>query len=192
MGQMPNVLVLGVVGLAVNLQRNVVCFCVINFLVAAVQLPETPRSQNLHLRCESLDSQLETNLIVALAGAAMHDGVRAFLLSDLNKTASDDRTSEGGTQQVALVVCAGLHGRDNVIINEFLGQIHDVQLGSAGLECLLFQTVQLGSLSYVAGNSDYFTAVVFLQPRNQNGSIQSAGICQNCLFNLHIFRCHRI
>ena len=79
MAEVPQVLILGVVGLLVDLQRNVVCFRILDLLFTAVQLPETPRSDNIHLRCKCVNSQLETNLIVALAGAAVADCVSAFL-----------------------------------------------------------------------------------------------------------------
>ena len=165
------------------------CFRILDLLLTAVQLPETPRSDNVHLRCKCMNSQFETNLIVALAGAAVADRVSAFLQRDINNTLCDDRTSERGTQQVLLVGCARLHGRDDVVINEVLGQILDVQLGRAGLERLLLQTVQLGALTDVAGNRDNLTAVMLLQPRNEYRSIQTAGICQNnfVIFLFHVF-----
>ena len=183
MGQMPDVLILGVVGLTVDLQRNVMCFCVINFLVTAVQLPETPRSQYLHLRCKCLDCQLETYLVIALAGAAMYDGIAAFSLCDLYQFLCDDRTCKGSTQQIAFVICACLHGRDDVIIHKFLGQVHDIQLGSAGSQSLFLQAIQLTSLANITGDGNDFTAVVFLQPRNEYGCIQTAGICEGSLLN---------
>ena len=37
---------------------------------------------DLHLRSEGLDGQLKAHLVVALAGAAVGDGVRAFGQSD--------------------------------------------------------------------------------------------------------------
>ena len=190
MAEVPQILILGVVGLLVDLQRNVVRFRILDLLLTAVQLPETPRSNDVHLRCKCMNSQLETNLIVALAGAAVADCVSAFLQRDINNTLCDDRTSERGTQQVLLVGCARLHGRDDVVINEVLGQILDVQLGRAGLERLLLQTVQLGALTDVAGNRDNLTAIMLLQPRNEYRSIQTAGICQNnfVIFLFHVFR----
>ena len=188
MAQMPQVLILGVVGLLVDLQRDVVRLSVRDLLFAAVQLPETPRSDNVHLRCECMDRQLETNLIVALAGAAVADRVCAFLESNIYDALCDDRAREGSAEQVLLIGCARLDGRNDIVINKFLGQILDVQLGSAGLERLLLQTVQLSTLTDVAGNRDDLAAVMLLEPRDQYRSIQTAGICQNnfVIFLFHI------
>ena len=190
MAEVPQVLVLGVVSLLVDLQRNVVCFRILDLLLTAVQFPETPRSDDVHLRCKCMNSQLETNLIVALAGAAVADRVSAFLQRDINNTLCDDRTSERGAQQVLLVGCACLHGRDDVVVHELFGQILDVQLGSAGLERLLLQTVQLSTLTDVAGNRDDLAAVMLLEPRDEHRSIQTARISQNYLviFLFHVFR----
>ena len=139
--QMPQVLILGVVSLLVDLQRDVVRLSVLDLLLTAVQLPETPRSDDVHLRCERMDRQLETNLVVALAGAAMADRICAFLERNIYDTLCDDRACERSTEQVLLIGCARLYGRNDIVVNKFLSQVLDVQLGSAGLERLLFQTV---------------------------------------------------
>ena len=189
---MPQVLILGVVGFTVDLQRNVVSLCIVDLFVTALDGPFSPRSDDCHIRSVCLDCQLETNLIVALAGCAVADGICALFQSDSCQFLTDDRTSERGTQQVAVLVnCASLYGGENVVLNEGLLQIQNDQLGSAGLDCLFFQTVQLCTLSYVCGNCDNFAVIViFLQPRNDDRSIQTAGICQNNLFNILLCLSH--
>ena len=135
-----------------------------------------------------MDRQLETNLIVALAGAAVADRVCAFLERNIYDALCDDRACERSTEQVLLIGCARLYGRNDIVVNKFLSQVLDVQLGSAGLERLLFQTVQLGALTDVSGNRDDLATVVLLEPRDQYRSIQTAGICQNnfVIFLFHI------
>ena len=136
-----------------------------------------------------MDGQLEANLIVALAGAAVADRVCAFLERNIYDALCDDRAREGSTEQIlALIGCACLDGRNDIVVNKFLGQILDVQLGSAGLERLLLQTVQLSTLTDVAGNRDDLAAVMLLEPRDEYRSIQTAGICQNnfVIFLFHI------
>ena len=135
-----------------------------------------------------MDCQLEANLIVALAGAAVANRVCAFLERNIYDALCDDRAREGSTEQILLIGCARLDGRNDIVINKFLGQILDVQLGSAGLERLLLQTVQLSTLTDVAGNRDDLAAVMLLEPRDQYRSIQTAGICQNnfVIFLFHI------
>ena len=81
-----------------------------------------------------LDRQLKTHLIVALAGAAVADRVGALLESDFDQPLCDAGTRGGGTQQVILIDGARLHGRDDEIIDVFLGLIEDIELGRAGLD----------------------------------------------------------
>ena len=66
-----------------------------------------------------------------------------------------------------------------------LGQVQNVELGSAGLESLFLQTLQLVGLADVAGNGDDLTVVVvLLQPGDDDRSIQTAGIGENDLFDI--------
>ena len=188
MAQMPEVLILRVVGLTVNLQRNIVCFRLSDFLFTGLDIPLTPRSDDRHLRCEVLYGQLETNLIVSLTGASVTDGIGLFLLRYLYQSLRVARSCGTGSQQVLFVNCTGLHGRDDEIIHIFIRQIQNVQLGCAGLNGLLFQTIQLIILSYVAGyGNDFAVVVVFLQPRNNEGGIQTSGLCKYYFFNLFLF-----
>ena len=160
MAQVPQVLILGVVGLTVDLQGDVVCLGVVDLLVTALDVPLTPGSDDGHIGAEGLQGQLETHLVVALAGAAVADGV----------------------------LCAELQGGEDVVLDEVLLQVEDVQLGSAGSLGLLFQTVQLSTLTHVAGDSDDFAVVVILfQPGNDDGGIQTAGVSQNNFLNIFLF-----
>ena len=93
-GQVPQVFVLGIVRFAADLQRNVVLLGVCDFLFAAVQLPETPRRDDIHIRSERLNGQFKANLIVALSGTAVRNRVGALLFSDFNKTLCNDRPGE--------------------------------------------------------------------------------------------------
>ena len=67
-------------------------------------------------------------------------------------------------------------------------QIQNVQLGSAGSLGLFLQAVQLGALAHVTGNGDDFAVVVvFLQPGNDDGGIQTTGVCQHDFFDVFLF-----
>ena len=83
---------------------------------------------------------------------------------------------------------AELQGGEDVVLDEVLLQVEDVQLGSAGSLGLLFQTVQLSTLTHVAGDSDDFAVVVILfQPGNDDGGIQTARVSQNNFLNIFLF-----
>ena len=186
--QMPQVLVLGVVGLTVDLQGDVVRLGVVDLLVTALDVPLTPRSDNGHIRAQCLEGQLKTHLIVALTGAAVADGICTLLDGDISQCLGDARTCKAGTQQVVLVLCAELQGGEDVVLHKVLLQVQHIQLGCAGSLGLFFQTVQLGALTHVTGNSnDLAVVVVFLQPRNDDGGIQTAGVSQHDFFDVFLF-----
>ena len=186
--QVPQVLILGVVGLTVDLQGDVVCLGVVDLLVTALDVPLTPRSDDRHIGAEGLQGQLKTHLIVALAGAAVADGVCALLDGDVRQRLGDAGTCEAGAQQVVFVLCAKLQGGEDVVLDKVLLQVEDVQLGGAGLLGFLLQTVQLGALTDIAGDGDDLAVVVvLLQPGNDDGGIQTARVSQNNFLNIFLF-----
>ena len=129
MGQVPEVLVLGVVGLAAYFQRNIVGLCVLYFLLPGLDVPYTPGGDDSHVRGIGLYCQFKAYLVVALAGAAMADSVRALLLGDLNDTLGYDRPGEGCAQQVLVLIHGpGLHGGVYIILNKLLLQVQHIEL----------------------------------------------------------------
>jgi len=188
--QMPQVLILGVVGFPVNLQRNVVCFCIVDFFVTALDRPFSPRSDDLHIRSICLDCQFKPNLVVTLTGCTMADCVCTFFECDFSQPLADDRSCKRSTQQIPVFInSTSLYSREYIIVYEFILQIQNDELRSTGLDCLFFQSVQFCTLSNVSRNSDDFAVIIiFFQPRNNDGCIQSARISQNDFFN---FLCHR-
>ena len=160
---------------------------IVDLLITAFDIPLPPRCDDLHLRCKPLDGQLEPDLVVALAGAAMADGVGPLLFGDLHQALGDDGPGEGGAEQVVLILGPHLHGRDNHLVHHLVGQVLHIQLGGPRLDGLLLQTVQLGALSHVAGDGDDLRVTVILfQPGNDDGCIQSAGISENYFFDLFL------
>ena len=172
-GEVPQVLVLGVVGLPVDFQGDIVGLGVLNFLLAGLDIPDTPGGDDLHIRSKGLDGQLEADLVVALAGAAVADGVGALFFGDVHNALGDDGTGKGGAQQVLVLIHSpGLHRGVDVVLDELLFQIQHVQFGGAGLLGLFLQAVQLGALAHVAGNGDDLAVVVvFLQPGDDDRGV---------------------
>ena len=97
----------------------------------------------------------------------------------------------GSAQQVILILGVSLQAGPDVVFHIVLLQVEDIQLGGAGLEGLLLQTVQLGALTHVTGNRDNLAVVVvFLQPGNDDRGIQTAGIGQNHFFDVFLILFH--
>ena len=119
----------------------------------------------------------------------MADGVCPFLFGDLNNALCNDGTRKRRTEQIFVFVHrARLHRGIDVILDEFFAQVFYVQFGRARFQRLFFQPVQLALLPYVGRDRDHFAVViVFFQPRNNDGGIQSARIGKDNFLNLFLF-----
>ena len=104
MAEVPEVLILGVVRLAVDLQGDVMRLGVVDLLVTALDAPLTPRGDDGHIGGQRFQGQLKTDLIVALAGAAMADSIGVLFLGDLCQRGGDAGARVGGAQQVILIL----------------------------------------------------------------------------------------
>src|SRR5690625_7477866 len=70
----------------------------------ALQVPCAPGRDDADVRVERVAGQFEADLVVALAGGAVGDRVRAFLLGDLDHAAGDEGPGERGPEQVVTFV----------------------------------------------------------------------------------------
>ena len=190
-GEVPEVLVLGVIGLPGDLQGHVVGLGVVDLFVTALDVPLSPGGDDGHFGSEALDGQFETHLVVALAGAAVGDGVGTFGLGNLHQLLGDDGPGKGGTQQVLLVLGSHHHGGDDDIVHHLVHQIRHIQLGGAGLDGLLLQAVQFVVLAHVASHGDDLRiVVVLLQPGDDDGRVQAAGVGQYDLLDVLFILSH--
>ena len=106
------------------------------------------------------------------------------LRSQLN---ADEGTGKGGAHEIILILGAGLDGGEDVILHKLTGQVQHVQLGGAGLDGLCLQPCQRVGLAHVAGDGDDLgIIVVFLQPGDDDGRIQTAGIGENDLLDVFL------
>ena len=121
----------------------------------------------------------------------MADGVRAFLDGDLAESLRDDRTGVGRAEQIVFILGAGLDAGHDEVLDIFVGEVFDVELGRAGLEGLLFEAFELGCLADIAGDCDDFTVVVvLLEPGDDDGRVESAGVGENDLFDVFLVFCN--
>ena len=158
--------------------RHVVCARVFDGVFARNDVPFAPRRDHRQLRRQRLVGELEAHLVVALAGAAVGQRVAAGGQRHFHLLLGQQRPCDGCAQQVLVLVdAAGAHQLPEVLGDELLAHVLDVHFRSAGLARLLFQAGQLvAALSDVAAHRDHLAAVVFLQPRNDDGGIQPARI----------------
>ena len=64
---------------------------------------DAPWRDNLDVGLEAVEGELEADLVVALAGAAVRDVVAALLLSDGHHTAGNNGARERGTKEVDIL-----------------------------------------------------------------------------------------
>ena len=142
-----------------------------------LDVPLPPGGDDGHVGHEVLERQLKPHLVVALAGAAVADGVRALGDGYLRQALGYDRPRQRGAEHVVLVHRARLHGRDDEVVHELVRQVLDVELGGAGLYRLFLQALQLVRLAHVAGDGDDLAVVVvLLQPGDDDRGVQAAGV----------------
>ena len=102
---------------------------IVDFFITGLNIPDSPRCNNLHIRAECLNGQLEANLIVALAGAAVADRICALFHGNLSNSLCDNRSCKGCAEQIlALIDSARLDGREHIIVDKFIGEILNIEL----------------------------------------------------------------
>jgi hypothetical protein len=111
-------------------------------LEAVAELRQPPGRDNLDRGLECVEGELEADLVVALAGAAVRDEVAALLLGNSDLCAGDDWAGQRGAEQVAaLVGGVALDGTEAELLDEFLLQVGDDHLLRADLQRLLLDLV---------------------------------------------------
>ena len=185
-GATPHVVVDGVRRSFGRLHRNAVLGSPVDFFFTGVKFPIANGSEDLELRVEGLDGGFEANLVVALAGAAMGDVLRAVLVRSLDHVLREQRTRKCGKQRVGVLVEAvGGKRLGEVLAGVFLAHIHGLGSDCAALERLVLDVLEVGFvLADVAANSDNVEVLFNLQPLQAARGVQTAGVCEYNFFFL--------
>src|SRR6267378_6237093 len=189
--KMPDVAIAAVNIFFALLDGNVVLLRVGYGIFTGIDVPLAPGSNDLDVGRDGFVRQFETDLIVALAGAAVREAVGAELQRNFRLALGDDGPRHGSTEEIGVFVDrAGAERRPNVIAHKFLAQVFDVRRGSTGGERFLARGFQVFLLADVTDHSDDLAAVVFLEPRNDDRRIQAAGIGEYNFFGFDCLRFH--
>lgn len=87
---------------------------------------------------------------------------------------------ERRSEQVhALVDRARLQRREHKVCQKLFLQIADNQLAGAGADRFFFEPFQLLGLAQVRAEAHHLTLIIFSQPRDDDGSIESAAVSKN-------------
>ena len=153
----------------------------------ALQIPLANRGDNLEPRVEGLDGSLKTNLVVALAGAAVGDIRGAKLVSDLDELLGKQRTGQSREQRILVLVHGvGSDGLGQELIGELVAQVEHLTIENAQVERLLLLGIQAGLLlAHVAADANDIEILLVLEPLDTYGCIKTTGICENDFFLAH-------
>ena len=154
---------------------------------AAVQVPHAPGGDHLDVGLEGVVAQFEPDLIVALAGGAVGDRVGADFVGDLDLALGDQRPGDRGAEQVcALVQRVGAEHGEDEIADEFFAQVVDIDVARLDAQQFGLRTggLQLLALADIGGEGHHLAAIGFLQPAQDDGSIEAAGIGQHDFFDV--------
>jgi hypothetical protein len=112
-------------------------------------------------------------------------------VSDLYEPFSDEWAPEGGGHCVfALVDGVSLNGWDDEVLDEFIAEVFNDNFFSAGGDSFFAKGSKVFVLSEVGGEANHFALVVFNEPTDYDGGIESAGISEDDAFNLSFLGSH--
>ena len=167
-----------------GLDRNILGSAVSDHFCATGELGSiflnAPGSNNLHSGLKCLGSQLESALIVSLAGRSVCVSVRSNILGDLETDLGDQRTCDRCSEQVdAFISRLPLHNLESEVATEFFLDIDDLsRFCSTGVSLLQNRLAVFARLPQI--DIDTVDIVSFiLQPTENNRRIQSARISEH-------------
>src|SRR4051812_24043371 len=156
---------------------------VVDGVFARDDVPLAPRCDDIQLRRERLIRELEANLVVALAGAAVRERVTSGRERDLDLLARDQRTRGGRAEEVVLLVNrAGFENGKEEVARELFLRIDEMEVARASAIRLLRESRGFFGLADVDSHGDDFAAVVFFEPRNDDGRVETAAVGEGHFF----------
>jgi hypothetical protein len=160
---------------------------VVERILATADVPVAPRRDHFEIRSKRLVSEFETHLVVALAGATVRHGVGADGLGVFDLALGQDRARHAGAEQVAALVDRHRPQAWPHVVREPLApQVFDLAGHRTALLRLLFESAQfLIALADVAAVAMHLAVVVLLQPGDDDGGVEAAGVGEDDLLLAH-------
>jgi len=156
-------------------------------LGARGQLPFAPRRDHLDVGLQRIIGEFEADLVVALAGRTVTDGIGAGLQREVDLMLGDQRPGDRGAEQVlALVQRIGAEHREDEILHELFAHVLDEDV--LGLDAqqlrLLARRRQFLALAEIGGEGHHLAAIGGLQPFQDDRGVEAAGIGQDDLLDV--------
>ena len=183
----PDVFVSGIDFFCCLFNWNVVLMSIFDEIFTGLEIPGSPWGDDLHRRIDGLNRGFESDLIVALSGAAVADDECALFYGEFHELLRHQRPRHRSSEEIiSFVDCSCLQGRVNVVSDKFFSDVDRNSLRCAGRDRLLFYCIEVFSLAGVAAGSDHFVIEFFDQPFENNGCVQPAGVGKDDFFFRHI------
>ena len=148
----------------------------------AGEIPFAPWGDDLDVGVQRIGRQFEADLVVALAGRTVRDGIGAGFVRDLHQTLGDQRACDAGAEEVVPFV-AGVHAhhRKDEIAHEFFAQIFDenVIVGNAHGLRLVARRAEFFALAQIGSEGHHFAATFHLEPFGDHAGVETARIGEN-------------
>ena len=158
---------------------------VVDLLVAREAHAHAHRRDDLEAGVEGVHGDVEADLVVALAGAAVGDGVAALAVGDLDEQLGDERACQGRGQRVdALVQRVGLQAGPHELADEAVAAIDHVGAAGAGRQGTLSDAVTQRVAAEVDRQGHDLRAVLLLEPGHRDRCIQPARVGEHDLLHL--------
>src|SRR5580698_520288 len=163
--------------------RDATLLGVVEAIFARFEIPFAPWCDNFQLGSKRLISHLKANLIVAFTSATMTDSRSALPQRDFNLMLCDHGTGERSSEQILIFInrtC--FQRRPDVSGKKFFAQIFDNDLAGSSFVGLVDDSLDIISLTHVSDHGDHFVGVVFFEPWNDDGGIESTRVSKNNFF----------
>ncbi len=162
------------------------CLSAYSSASSRVHLPLAHRGDDLQIGGERLEGDVEADLVVALAGAAVGDGLGLVLVGGIDHELGDERPAQRGRQRIlALVHGAGHQGRQDEAIDEQVAGVDGDGVDRPGLHGLLLDLLDVLALAEVDREGDHVEVVLLADPRHHDGGVEAAAIRQDDLVACH-------
>jgi len=137
---------------------DALALAVFDFIFTGLELPDVghaPRSDDADVRSQGLDAELETDLVISLAGCAVADRGRVFLAGNFDQLLGDGRTCHRRAEEIFIFIDSTcFDARHDVVFREVVGDVFNIKLGGTGELGAFLKTVQLASLAAVHAAAD--------------------------------------
>ena len=173
----PKVFVDAVWALLRGLDRNAVLARVVDLLLAGHVHPAAHGRDHREIGRERADGEVEADLVVALASAAVRDKTRVLGTGGVDEQLREQRSSERRRERIALLVQrTRLQRRPHEVAHEDVAGVLDDRLTGPARDRLALDRLEIAGRAKIAGARRDFEPERLAQPGDRDRGVEAAGI----------------